>query len=82
MLSGLYPAYIPNGIAIIKDINNENKASSSVAGILWIISLRAGSPKTNESPKSPLKAFTKKNQYCSVIGLSRPSSLITLSTSA
>ena len=82
LLSGLYPAYIPNGIAIIKDINNENKASSNVAGILWIINFRAGSPKINELPKSPLKAFTKKYQYCSVTGLSSPSSRITLSTSA
>ena len=68
--------------AIIKDINNENKASSNVAGILWIINFRAGSPKINELPKSPLKAFTKKYQYCSVTGLSSPSSRITLSTSA
>ena len=82
LLSGLYPAYIPKGIAIIKDINNENKASSNVAGILWIINFRAGSPKINELPKSPLNAFTKKYQYCSVTGLSSPSSRITLSTSA
>ena len=33
-------------------------------------------------PKSPLNAFIKKYQYCSVTGLSRPNSFITLSTSA
>ena len=63
--SGLRPAYMPSGmpntIARMKAAN----ASSSVAGMRCRMSLSAGSPNTNELPRSPRAALARKWKYCS-----------------
>jgi hypothetical protein len=50
---GFNPAYMPRGMPKNMAMNKENSASSRVAGIRWIISFKAGSPKINDRPKSP-----------------------------
>ena len=80
--SGLSPAQTPNGIPNIIAIINETTASSIVAGIRSNISSKAGSLKTNDSPRFPLRAFEMKIPYWTKNGLSSPIDLIISSRSS
>ena len=81
-LSGFKPATKPSGMPSRTAIIVATTASSMVAGILERISSSAGTPNTNERPRSPDNAPLRNAPNCSTSGLSSPSATVARMRSA
>ena len=78
---GASPAISPSGMPMPTARKSATTASSSVAGMRLTIRSTAGTPCTNERPRSPVSAALTNSQNCTHIGWSRPSRSIARSRS-